>query len=93
MTTMQFPVDDITAQAREATFPRVALTFFLGIFWVLGWAAARAWLGVAWVTLASLWAAGYVAGTAAIAVRRGWRDAVGIPEPSPSPQRQPAASR
>jgi hypothetical protein len=77
------PVDDITASAREVRFSRVALTLFLGFFWAIGWAAGHAWLGMVMM---------------ALAIRRGWREGQGIPEPpSPPPpllrQRQPAGVR
>lgn len=67
VTTAQFPVEEITARAREVRFSRVLLTLVLGFFYMFGWAAGRAWIGVV---------------MCALAVRRGWREGQGIPEPS-----------
>lgn len=63
---MQLPVDEIAARAREVKPSRVALTLFLGFFWVAGWVAGTAWTGTV---------------MCALAVRRGWLDARGVPEP------------
>lgn len=72
-TTIQVPVEAITARAREVRLSRVVLTLLLGFFYVAGWLAGRAWVGVV---------------SAAFAVRDGWRDGQGIPrEPVPLPQR------
>jgi hypothetical protein len=69
---LQLPVEEITARAREVKFTRVALTLFLGFFWVIGWALGHAWTGVVMMV---------------ITVRRGWRDAQGLAE-VPQPRRK-----
>lgn len=66
--TAQIPVDEITARAREVRFSRVVATLFLGFFYVLGWLAGHAWVGV--VSLA-------------FAVRDGWRDGQGVTQAIP----------
>jgi hypothetical protein len=64
--TIQLPVDEITARAREVKFSRVALTLLLGTFYVAGWLLARAWVGVV---------------ICALSVRRGWREGQGLAGP------------
>jgi len=59
MVTLQIPVDEITASAREVQVSRVLLTVFLGLFYVIGWAAGRTVLGCV---------------MGAYAIRRGWRE-------------------
>lgn len=54
------PVDQITAEAREVSFGRTALTVLAAVFYGIGWAFGKVWLGFAW---------------AAVAVRTGWREA------------------
>jgi hypothetical protein len=60
----RLPVDRIREQAQQIEFARTVLTLVAGVFWLLGWAAARlcagAWQAVAW---------------AAAAVKVGWADA------------------
>lgn len=65
MTTLteRFPVDEITAQAREVRFWRSVLTVIAAVLFGLGWLVAKAF-GVAWLALA--WSA--------VAVREGWRE-------------------
>jgi hypothetical protein len=53
------PVDEITAQAREARPGRAVLTVVAAVFFALGWCAAKAVLSVSW---------------ACVAVREGWRE-------------------
>ena len=64
MTTIQVPVDEITARAREVSFARVMLTLIMGFFYVIGWTAGHAWLGMV---------------MCALSVRRGWIEAQGAP--------------
>jgi hypothetical protein len=58
------PVQRITTEAREVEFRRTALTVLAGLFWLVGWLAAKT-LGGIWLALA--WSA--------TAVRVGWSDA------------------
>ncbi len=67
MATAQLPVGEIAASAREVKFSRVALTLVLGFFYVLGWLAGHAWIGVV---------------MCALSVRRGWREGQGLAEQS-----------
>lgn len=64
--TERFPLDDITAQARDVHFWRTILTGVLAVLFGTGWLAAKTctvlWLAVAW---------------AAIAIRQGWREGRG----------------
>jgi hypothetical protein len=54
------PVDRISAEARQVNFGRLLLTLLVGVFWLLGWLAGKASLG-----LAFCWAA----------VKIGWTEA------------------
>jgi hypothetical protein len=65
MTIAQVPVEEITARAREVKFSRFVLVTLLGFFYVLGWLAGHAWVGVV---------------MCALAVRRGWMEGQGITE-------------
>jgi hypothetical protein len=67
MITPRIPLDDITRQAREVRFGRVALTLLAAFFFALGWAAGRFFLGVAWC---------------AVAVRVGWQAGAARGEPA-----------
>lgn len=71
MTTVQLPVEEIAADAREVRFSRVIITLVLGLFWVIGWVAGHLWVGAV---------------MCALAVRRGWRDGTGWAPPQPRPQ-------
>lgn len=61
--TAQIPVEEITARAREVKFSRVVLTLIMGFFYVIGWTAGHAWVGVV---------------ICALSVRRGWLEGQGI---------------
>ena len=50
--TQRVPLDDITRQAREVRFGRVLLTVLAAVFFGLGWAAGRFFLGIAWCLIA-----------------------------------------
>lgn len=54
----------VTAQARDIRFTRVLAVLFTGLFYALGWSAAKL-LGAAWLCLT--WPAA--------AVRLGWQEA------------------
>lgn len=71
MTTIQVPVDEITARAREVSFARVMLTLIMGLFYVIGWSAGHAWTAVAWLA-GHAWTGSVIL---AFSVRRGWLDA------------------
>lgn len=58
------PVDRITAEARDIRLGRALLTLLAGVFYVIGWIAAKV-VGVVWFAVA--WA-----GTA---VKVGWAEA------------------
>ena len=66
MATIQLPVEEITGEARQVRLSRVALTLFLGLFWIPGWLAGHAATGII---------------LAAVSFRRGWRDARGFTPP------------
>ena len=53
------PVDQISAQARQARPGRAVLTVIAAVFFGLGWCAARGVLAVSW---------------SCVAVREGWRE-------------------
>lgn len=72
MTTIQVPVEEITASAREVRFSRVLVTVLLGIFYVTGWVLGHAWTGGV---------------MAAFAIRDGWRDGAGYPAKAPAQAR------
>lgn len=63
-------LDRITAQAREIRFSRVFLTILAGMFYAIGWVAARTF-GAVW--LAMTWTA--------VAVKVGWTEGRRRPEP------------
>lgn len=42
----------IDAQAREIRFWRTVATLVAGLFYAVGWSAAKAWFGVGWCTAA-----------------------------------------
>ena len=48
----QSTLDEITAQARQVRFGHLLLTFLAALFFSLGWAMGRAFLGVAWCAVA-----------------------------------------
>lgn len=48
MTTIQLPLDEITAQAREVHFGRALLTVIAAVFFAIGWVVARSFFCVAW---------------------------------------------
>ena len=52
MTTVQLPLDEITAQAREVHFGRAILTVIAAVFFAVGWVAARGFFAVAWCGMA-----------------------------------------
>jgi hypothetical protein len=52
VTTIQLPVDEITAQARQVHLGRVLLTVLAAVFFAIGWSAGRFFLGVAWCAVA-----------------------------------------
>jgi hypothetical protein len=54
------PVERISAEARQVNFGRLLLTLLVGVFWLVGWVAGKASLG-----LAFCWAA----------VKIGWTEA------------------
>jgi hypothetical protein len=66
MTSTEFmaalPVDQTLQRARGVRFSRVAITAIFGIFFVLGWATGRLWLGAVFC---------------ALAVSEGWREGTG----------------
>lgn len=69
MVTVQLPVsevDELTARARQVSLGKFLLTLFLGTFYALGWTAGTLWLGIV---------------MSALAIRRGWKEAVGVPAP------------
>lgn len=72
-TTIQVPVDEITARAREVKFSRVLLTLVLGFFYLIGWAAGHAWIGVV---------------ICALSVRRGWMEGQGVTQAPVAPTRR-----
>ena len=55
----RIPVEEISAQARQARPARAVLTVIAAVFFGLGWLAGRSVLAVSW---------------AAVAVREGWRE-------------------
>lgn len=61
--TVQIPVDEITASAREVRVSRVLLTLLMGLFYVIGWTAGRVVEGLI---------------ICALSVRRGWLEGRGI---------------
>jgi hypothetical protein len=67
----QYDTAEITAQAREVRFSVVALTIVLGVLWLPGWLAGKAWL---------------LAIMAFFALRRGYRDGTGWTPPPPRQQ-------
>lgn len=71
--TAQIPVDEITARAREVKFSRIALTLIMGFFYLIGWSAGHAWLGVV---------------ICALSVRRGWLEGQGITQAVAVPQQR-----
>lgn len=50
------PIEQISAEARQIRFRRILLVVLAGLFYGLGWAAAKTlgavWLGLAWVATA-----------------------------------------
>lgn len=72
MVTAQIPVEEITARAREVQFSRVVLTLIMGFFYVIGWTAGHAWVGMV---------------ICALSIRRGWLEGQGITGPQGPPQR------
>jgi len=77
MATIQLPVEEITGEARQVRLSRVALTLFLGLFWIPGWLAGHAATGI--ILAAGHAATGII--LAAVSFRRGWRDARGFTPP------------
>jgi hypothetical protein len=59
-------VDEIAARASEVRLGRLLLTFFLGVFYAIGWIAGQLMNGMI---------------MGALAVRRGWLDSRGVTEP------------
>lgn len=70
MVTMEIPVDEIRAQARQAKPGRVLATLFLGIFFLVGWVMGKLWFGLT---------------DCFVAVRVGYRRGRGLP-PAENPQ-------
>jgi hypothetical protein len=75
VTTIQLPVDEITAQAREVHFWRAVLTLVAAVLFGLGWVLAKTF-AVAW--LAAAWSF--------TAVRVGWQEGRKTAEVSRGPQ-------
>ena len=50
--TQRIPLDDITRQARDVRFGRILLSLLAAVFFGLGLAAGRFFLGVAWCAVA-----------------------------------------
>ena len=50
MTTIidQIPLERINAEARKANFGRLLLTLIAGLFYLIGWVAARFFFALAW---------------------------------------------
>jgi hypothetical protein len=66
MTTSLFdrvPVDEIRDEAHQVQVGRLLLTLIVGVFWLIGWLAGKASLGVGYC-----WAA----------VKIGWKEAHGV---------------
>jgi uncharacterized membrane protein YedE/YeeE len=47
----RIPLDQISAEARQVRFSRVALTLVAGLLFGIGWVVAKAF-GIAWLALA-----------------------------------------
>lgn len=56
------PMAEIDAAARQVSFSRLLLNVIVGIFFVIGWTAGRAWLALVFC---------------AVAIRLGWREGTG----------------
>lgn len=66
----QVPVEEIATRAHQARPGRIFVTVILGVFFLLGWLAGKAWYGLA---------------DCAVAVRLGWEHGRGITAENPPP--------